>query len=169
MSRAFIGIGSNQGDRLALISKAIRALTDVPGVRVERMATIIETEPVGGPPQPPFLNTVVELDVSRSPQELLAALKVIERQLGRTPSPVRWSPRPIDLDILLYDDRILREPNLTVPHPHLHERGFVLEPLAQLAPELVHPVLHETIAVLRERAPVRLAGSEQTAGSAPDP
>ena len=168
MSQAFIGVGSNQGDRLTLISKAIRALGDVPGVRVDRMATIIETEPVGGPPQPPFLNTVVELETARSPQELLTALKAIERQLGRTPSAVRWAPRPIDLDLLLYDDRIVREPNLTIPHPRLHERGFVLEPLAQLVPELVHPVLGTTIAALREQSPIRLAGSEHAAGSAPE-
>jgi 2-amino-4-hydroxy-6-hydroxymethyldihydropteridine diphosphokinase len=161
MSRAFIGIGSNQDDRLALISHAIRALGRVQGVHVARMATIIETEPVGGPPQPPFLNTVVELETTCSPQELLAALKAIERQLGRTPSSVRWAPRPIDLDLLLYDDQVVREPNLTIPHPHLHERGFVLEPLAQIAPNLVHPVLGETIAALRERSPVKLAGSER--------
>ena len=157
MSHAFIGVGSNQGDRLALISRALRALGDVQGVRVARMATILETEPVGGPPQPPFLNTVVELDTTRSPRELLAALKEIERQLGRTPSAIRWAPRPIDLDLLLYDSQVIREPNLTVPHPRLHERGFVLEPLSQLVPELVHPVLGETIAALRDRSPVRLA------------
>lgn len=160
MSHAFIGVGSNQGDRLTLISHAIRALGQVQGIRVARMATIIETEPVGGPPQPPFLNTVVELETGRSPQELLTALKAIERQLGRAPTSVRWAPRPIDLDLLLYDDQVVREPNLTIPHPHLHERGFVLEPLAQIAPDLVHPVLGETIAALRERSPVKLASSE---------
>ena len=145
MSRVFIGIGSNQGARLALISQAVKFLGAVGGVQLTRLATIIETEPVGGPPQPPFLNTVVEVETARAPRELFAALQDIERRLGRVPSPVRWAPRPIDLDLLLYDDRIINEPGLTVPHPRMHQRGFVLDPLAQLAPDLVHPVLGETI------------------------
>ena len=157
MSRVFIGVGSNQGDRLSLVSQAVKLLGGTDGVRLLRMATILETEPIGGPPQEPFLNTVVELDTTRTPQELLALLKDIERTLGRLPSAVRWVARPIDLDLLLYGDRIIHEPNLTVPHPRLHERGFVLEPLAQLVPELVHPVLKEPIATLRERVAVRLA------------
>lgn len=163
MSRVFIGIGSNQGDRLMLISRAVKLLSAVGGVQVTRLATIIETEPVGGPPQPPFLNTVVEAETARAPQELLAILKDIERRLGRTPSPVRWAARPIDLDLLLYDERVITEPGLTVPHPRLHERGFVLEPLAQLSPELIHPVLKEPIAALRDRAAVRLAGAPRQA------
>ena len=145
MSRVFIGVGSNQGDRLALISQAARLLGAAEGVRLLRMATILETEPVGGPPQEPFLNTVVELETARTPQELLVVLKEIERTLGRLPSAVRWAPRPIDLDLLLYDDRIVNDPNLVIPHPRLHERGFVLEPLSQLASDLIHPVLGQTI------------------------
>ena len=148
MSRVFIGIGSNEGDRLTLISQAVKALSTIQDVRLVRLATIIETEPVGGPPQPPFLNTVVEVETTRPPQELLAALQDVERRLGRAPSSVRWAPRPIDLDLLLYDDRIINEPGLTVPHPRMHQRGFVLEPLAQLAPDLRHPLLNETIAGL---------------------
>ena len=112
------------------------------------MATIIETAPVGGPPQDPYLNTVIEVDTSRSPRELLAALKAIERQLGRVASGERWGPRPIDLDVLLYDDRIVEEPDLKIPHERMHERRFVLEPLLQLAPELVHPVLKRSISDL---------------------
>ncbi len=150
MSRVFIGIGSNQGDRLALISQAVKTLGAVQDARLVRLATIVETEAVGGPPQPPFLNTVVEVETAHAPQELLAALQDIERRLGRVPSSVRWAPRPIDLDLLLYDDQIINEPGLTVPHPRMHQRGFVLEPLAQLAPDLRHPLLNETIAGLAQ-------------------
>ncbi|MBI2104191.1 MAG: 2-amino-4-hydroxy-6-hydroxymethyldihydropteridine diphosphokinase [Candidatus Omnitrophica bacterium] len=153
--RVFIGVGSNEGDRLARISAAVQALGGTPGVRLVQMAPLLETEPVGGPPQGLYLNTVVELDTTLAPHELLSVLQAIERQLGRRPSPERWAPRPIDLDVLLYGDQVIREPDLSVPHPRLHERRFVLEPLAQLAPDLVHPVLGETIATLLDRLPVR--------------
>ena len=151
MSRAFIGIGANEGDRLANISQAVRAMGALPGVRLVQLATIIETDPVGGLPQGPYLNSVVELDTAMRPHELLAALQGIERQLGRVPSAERWAPRPIDLDILLYDDRLMQDERLAIPHPRMHERRFVLEPLAQLAPDLVHPRLQQTIAALLSR------------------
>ena len=175
MSRVFVGIGSNEGDRLEHISRAIQRLSHTPGMQVSRMATIYDTEPLG-PPQPEYLNTVIELDTTLSPQQLLEALKRLERQLGRVPSAQRWGPRVIDLDILLYDDRVLRpsraprqrrgrrrkcrgtqsidnEPVLIIPHPRMHERRFVLEPLAQLAPKLVHPVLKQTVAELLAALP----------------
>jgi len=148
MTRVFIGIGSNEGDRLECISRAVRSLAAVPGVRVARMATIQETEPVGGPPQGPHLNSVVELETDLPPRALLDALQAIERSLGRRPSAERWGPRAIDLDILLYGDRTIEEPGLTIPHPRLAQRRFVLEPLSQLAPELIHPVLRQSIAML---------------------
>jgi len=153
MSRVFVGIGSNEGDRLEHISRAIQQLSNTPGIQVSRMATIYDTEPLG-PPQPEYLNTVIEMDTTLSPQQLLDALKLLERQLGRVPSTQRWSPRVIDLDVLLYDDRILSEPALTIPHPRMHERRFVLEPLAQLAPTLVHPILHKTVEELLVSLPV---------------
>jgi len=145
MSRAFIGVGSNEGERLERISSAIRALAATPQVRVVQMAMIIETEPVGGPPQPAYLNTVLELDTSLEPMELLRTLQRIEQRLGRQPSAQRWSPRPIDLDVLLYDDRVVQQPTLCIPHPRMQERRFVLEPFAQLAPDVVHPVLRRTV------------------------
>ena len=145
MGRVFIGVGSNEGNRLELISKAARALGSTSGIRLVQMATILETEPVGGPPQGPYLNTVVELDTVLAPAELLRVLQDIERRFGRQPSSERWGPRPIDLDLLLYDDRVIHESALDVPHPRLHERRFVLEPLAQLAPEVIHPVLKQSI------------------------
>jgi 2-amino-4-hydroxy-6-hydroxymethyldihydropteridine diphosphokinase len=148
MSRVFIGLGSNEGNRLEHLSKAVKALGVLEGVRVVQMAPIIETEPMGGPPQGPYLNTVVELETSVEPIELLHALQSIERHVGRVPSPQRWAPRPIDLDLLFYDDRVIQEPALTIPHPRLHERRFVLEPLAQLAPALVHPVLKQAVTEL---------------------
>jgi 2-amino-4-hydroxy-6-hydroxymethyldihydropteridine diphosphokinase len=148
MIRVFIGIGSNEGDRLECISRAVRSLAGMPGVRVAQMATIQETEPVGGPPQGPYLNSVVELETDLPPRALLAALQAIERSLGRRPSARRWGPRPIDLDILLYGDRAIEEPGLTIPHPRLAQRRFVLEPLSQLAPDLIHPVLRQSVAAL---------------------
>jgi 2-amino-4-hydroxy-6-hydroxymethyldihydropteridine diphosphokinase len=153
MGRVFVGVGSNQGDRARSISSAVQALGAVDGVRVVQLAPVIETEPVGGPPQAPYLNTVVELEASLPPHALLTALKAIERRLGRESSPQRCAPRPIDLDVLLYDDRVVRDPKLEIPHPRLHERRFVLEPLAQLAPELIHPVLRQSIAALRDLLP----------------
>jgi len=115
------------------------------------MATIAETDPAGGPPQGPYLNTVVEIETTLNPDALLKELQRIERLLGRQPSPQRWAPRPIDLDLLLYDDRVMEQPALVIPHPRLHERRFVLEPLIQLAPELMHPTLRKPMSALLER------------------
>ncbi len=151
MARVFIGIGSNEGDRLACISKAVQALGSVSGIRVVQMAMIAETEPVGGPPQGPYLNTVVELETRLAPRRLLGVLQLVERHLGRIPSPQRWAPRPIDLDLLLYGGRVIQEKDLIVPHPLMHERQFVLGPLVELAPEARHPVLRETAAALLKK------------------
>ncbi len=155
MSRVFIGIGSNEGERLAHISNALKLLNAVRATRVVQMALITETEPVGGPPQDPYLNTAVELDTSLSPYDLLAALQAIEQRVGRVRPTERNTPRPIDLDILLYDEQVIQEPCLTIPHPRLHKRRFVLEPLAQLAPDVIHPILHQPVAILLERLPAR--------------
>ena len=148
MARVFIGIGSNEGERLSNLSRAAQAMAKLPGTRLVQMAPVYETAPVGGPPQGDYLNTVVELDTSLEPRPLLVHLKTLEEKLGRHASDVKWGPRTIDLDILLYDQAVLSEADLMIPHPLLHRRRFVLEPLADLAPGLVHPLLQKTVAEL---------------------
>ena len=144
MPRVFLGVGSNEGDRLSNIAEALRRLSILPDIRIKQIAPIVETQPVGGPAQGPYLNTVVEIETALPAEGLLGFLQDTERQLGRQPGP-RWGPRPIDLDILFYDDRVIRTGLLEVPHPRLHERRFVLEPLLQLEPSLIHPVLKRSI------------------------
>ena len=112
------------------------------------MAPIIETDPVGGPPQDPFLNTVIELATTLPPRELLKESRRIEGELGRPSARGRNEPRILDIDILFYGDIIVSEPELEIPHPRLHERAFVLQPLVELAPALRHPVLNRTAAEL---------------------
>ena len=133
MTRAYVGVGSNLGDREATIRAAVAAL---PGVTA--VSTFRETDPVGPVEQPRFLNGAVALETELSPRELLDVLLAVERDLGRERRE-RWGPRTIDLDLLLYGDRVVDEPGLSVPHPRLHERRFALEPLAELDPELEIP------------------------------
>jgi 2-amino-4-hydroxy-6-hydroxymethyldihydropteridine diphosphokinase len=131
--KAYIGIGANLGDR----EESIRSAAELLGA--SRISTIRETEPWGYEDQPRFLNAVVELETDLSPRELLDRLLDVERELGRTREGPRFGPRTIDLDLLVFGDLQLDEPGLTVPHPRLHERLFVLEPLAELAPSLDVP------------------------------
>ena len=145
---AYIGMGSNIGDRGDTLMRAVKLLSEAEGVAVRRLSQFVRTEPVGGPAdQPIYFNAAVEVSVELSPRELLAALQDIERQLGRDRCRERrWGPRTCDLDILLMGETVIRdEPDLVIPHPRMHERAFVLEPLAAIAPEAVHPVLGKTI------------------------
>jgi 2-amino-4-hydroxy-6-hydroxymethyldihydropteridine diphosphokinase len=141
----YLALGSNLGDRLANLHAALAALP--PLVVVRRSSLIYETLPWGLTDQPAFLNMVIKGDTLLTPPKLLKHLKLLETQLGRLPT-VRWGPRKIDMDVLFFDDLVLDSPGLIIPHPHLHERAFVLVPLADLAPGLCHPVLHQTIGEL---------------------
>jgi len=142
---AYVALGSNLGDREAHLAAAIEALRARPAVRVTAVSAVYETAPVGPPPQGPYLNAVVRLRTQLAPRALLACLLEIEAARGRQRSAGRWSARTLDLDLLFYGSLILDEPGLRVPHPHLHERAFVLEPLCDVAPGLLHPVLGKTV------------------------
>lgn len=138
----YIALGTNLGERLANLRAAIRTMP--PDVNVIEESPVYETPPWGYEDQPAFLNMVIKAETNLQPESLLAYLKQIEAELGREKS-VRWGPRLIDLDILFYDDLVLNSPPLVIPHPRLHERAFVLVPLADVAPELVHPVFQQKI------------------------
>jgi 2-amino-4-hydroxy-6-hydroxymethyldihydropteridine diphosphokinase len=135
VTRAYVGLGANLGSREETLRRALELLGDADGVEVVAVSELRETDPVGVVDQPLFLNGAVEVDTTRTPRELLDLLLEIERSLGRVREE-RWGPRTVDLDLLVYGDEDVDEPGLRVPHPHLHERRFVLEPLADLDPEL---------------------------------
>ncbi len=138
----YLGMGTNVGDRQANLMAAIAALP--PEVEMTRRSAIFQTPPWGYTDQPDFLNLVVEAATRLSPLELLAHLKQIEGQIGRTET-FHWGPREIDIDILFYDDLLFEDSGLTIPHPRLHERAFVLLPLSALAPDLRHPKLGQSV------------------------
>lgn len=151
MAIIFLGIGSNLGDRKANIERALSLLTaESKDIEVTALSTLIETDPVGGPPQGKFLNAAARAETDLMPLDLLSRLKNIERRLGRQRS-VPNAPRSIDLDILFYDDVIIVEgKSLSIPHPRLAQREFVLRPLAEIAPNLMHPQLKKTVGQLLE-------------------
>ena len=145
MPIAYLALGSNLGDRLANLRRAVAGLA--PEVQVLARSPVYETPAWGFEQQPAFLNMAVRAGTALGPDALLEHIKRLEAALGRTPT-FHWGPRLIDIDILLYGDQAFESPALTIPHPRLHERAFVLVPLADLAPQLVHPRLHRTIADL---------------------
>jgi 2-amino-4-hydroxy-6-hydroxymethyldihydropteridine diphosphokinase len=133
---AYLGLGSNHGDRLLNLQRALELLETTPGVRVVAWSSVYETEPVGEiTEQPDFYNAVVEVETDLDPHSLLKACKEVERRLGRRRG-VRHGPRPIDVDLLLVEDLVVADEGLTVPHPELPQRRFVLVPLAEVGPEL---------------------------------
>ena len=143
MTTIYIGIGANLGDREHNCLKALGEL-EKRGIKVTKKSSRYETEPWGVRDQPKFINMAVEADTDLTPGEVLETIKEIEKKLGRRETH-RWGPRIIDLDILLYDDMVVDEPGLKIPHPHMHERDFVLTPLSEIAPGAIHPLLKKTV------------------------
>ena len=151
----YLSLGSNIGDREAQLRRA-QVQLGAPG-RVLAVSSFYETEPVEFTEQPWFVNCSVALETSRTPLELMSEILSIEQEMGRrreqNQGPQNKGPRSIDIDILLFADQIIDSKNLTVPHPAMHQRRFVLEPLAEIAPEIQHPLLHKTIRELRDALP----------------
>ena len=147
MHVAYIGFGSNIGDRLAHIQNAIHILSKTEGIALKQISSIYKTAPVGYEEQTQFLNGVAAIQTTLSPVSLLHTLKDIETAVGRK-HRIRWGPREIDLDILIYGDLCVQTEKLVIPHPEMHLRGFVLVPLVEIAPNLMHPVLQESVQTL---------------------
>ena len=149
----YVALGSNMGNRAEALARAEKAM-EAAGIHILRRSSLYWTEPVDAPPQPWFLNAVVEAETALLPKQLLHALASIEREMGRR-RIVKRGPRQIDLDILLYGTSVIHTPELEVPHPGMAYRRFVLAPLAELAPELRHPVLQKSISELLAATPDR--------------
>ncbi len=145
MAIVYLSLGTNMGKRAANLRAALARLR--PDVQIRRVSPVYETAPWGYHDQPAFLNQVIEAETNLPPRALLSYLKAIEAQLGREPT-FRYGPRLIDLDILFYDSQVMRDETLSLPHPNLHERAFVLVPLADLSPDLLHPVRKQTVSEL---------------------
>lgn len=144
MAITYLSLGSNQGDRLQFLKRAIREIEESDTISIKKISPVYETQPVGIEGQGWFLNLAVEVHTSLEPPSLLKYLLAIEERMGRI-RELKWGPRNIDLDILLYDDRIVSADQLEIPHPRMHQRRFVLVPLKEIAPEVYHPILKKTI------------------------
>ena len=150
VTTCYIALGSNLGDRAANLAAAVDRLRATPELRVTKISSYLENPAVGGPTDSPsFLNAVVEIETTLPPRALLERLLEIERELGRVRRE-KWGPRVIDLDVLLYGDQVIDEPDLKIPHPLMHQREFVLRPLAEIAPGVMHPVMRKTVRELLE-------------------
>jgi 2-amino-4-hydroxy-6-hydroxymethyldihydropteridine diphosphokinase len=153
MMIAYLGLGSNLGDRLAFLRGGRDGLRNRSDIALARSSSVYETAAIGGPAgNPPFLNAVLEVETRLEPHALLAACLAVEDAAGRT-RPMAWAPRTLDIDLLLYGDIVIDDTDLRIPHPRLHERAFVLAPLRELAPDLYHPVLRKTVRALADELP----------------
>ncbi|MFW6456837.1 MAG: 2-amino-4-hydroxy-6-hydroxymethyldihydropteridine diphosphokinase [Planctomycetota bacterium] len=141
---AYIGLGSNIGNRQKTLDDALESLDNRPNINVMTASSYIETNPVGGPPQGSYLNAAAELNTSLAPEDLLKALHDVEQEFGRTREQ-HWGPRTLDLDLLLYEQKVLKTDTLLLPHPRMHNRWFVLMPLNEIAPNAIHPVLDKSV------------------------
>jgi 2-amino-4-hydroxy-6-hydroxymethyldihydropteridine diphosphokinase len=165
MSRydVFLGIGSNLGERGGFLARGVEEIKSIPDSKIVWVSPVYETEPYGRKDQPPFLNAALQLDTALPPDELFSHLKAIERKVGRTGGE-RWGPRELDIDILIYDGLVFDRDGLKVPHPDMEQRNFVLVPLKDIAPDLVHPVTGLTVTEMARQCPTggRLVRSIQT-------
>ncbi|WP_391118884.1 2-amino-4-hydroxy-6-hydroxymethyldihydropteridine diphosphokinase [Psychrobacillus sp. L3] len=144
MNRAYLSLGSNIGDRLDYLRRAVQLLRESESVQMNKVSSVYETDPVGYVDQGAFLNVVVELETLLSPHQLLKKCNEIEEDLGRT-RDIHWGPRTVDLDILLYNEENMKTEDLIIPHPRMTERGFVLVPLVELNPDLVEPLTKHSL------------------------
>lgn len=155
-ARVHLALGSNLGDRRAALEEATRRLGELAGTTVVARSGVVETPALLPPedptPQPDYLNAVVLVQTTLSPRELFGAVKALERAMGRT-ATTRWAPRVIDVDLVLWGDVVVNDGDLVIPHPRMHQRRFVLEPLVELSPDAVHPVLHRTMSQLLNALP----------------
>lgn len=151
MAFAYIGVGSNLNHPVTQITHAIQMLHHLQGIKLQAASSLYKTKPIGCPPQPDFVNAVVSLNTTLSAHDLLIALQGLEKQQGRVHSGVKNQPRSLDLDLLLYDEVILNTPELTLPHPRLYERNFVLIPLLEIAPDLPPPAGERSLAEIVAR------------------
>lgn len=150
MKTVYLALGANIGNRRKNIQSAIAMMHKIKDIRVVRISRLYETEPWGYKDQPKFINAAVKITTSLLPTQLFMVLKGVEKKLGRRPQKIKWGPRIIDIDILLYGSQIIKSGRLQIPHPEMHKRIFVLKPLAEIAPQVIHPKLKKTISEILE-------------------